>query len=81
MYPYDADDELLPRAVPAFLLQPVVENAIRHGVGTRLSGGNVDVSVIASGRALQIRVRDDGVGLPQDWSLEPRRRCGLEKRG
>ena len=64
-----ADDELLPRAVPAFLLQPVVENAIRHGVGTRLSGGNVDVSVIASGRALQIRVRDDGVGLPQDWSL------------
>ena len=41
----DADDDLLPRMVPAFLLQPLVENAIRHGVGTRLSGGRVDVSI------------------------------------
>jgi LytS/YehU family sensor histidine kinase len=73
----DADDELLPRLVPAFLLQPIVENAIRHGVGTRLSGGRVEVSVMAEGRALKIRVRDDGVGLPPEWSVERNAGVGL----
>lgn len=72
-----ADDELLPWTIPAFLLQPIVENAIRHGVGTRLSGGNVDVSVSAAGRALHIRVRDDGVGLPCDWNLDRDAGVGL----
>ena len=42
--PARADDDLLPRMVPAFLLQPLVENAIRHGVGTRPSGGHVEVA-------------------------------------
>ena len=73
----DADDSLLPRMVPAFLLQPLVENAIRHGVGTRLSGGRVDVSVAADDRALRIRVRDDGVGLPPEWSFEHNAGVGL----
>jgi LytS/YehU family sensor histidine kinase len=72
-----AGDELLPRTVPAFLLQPIVENAIRHGVGTRQAGGRVDVSVTASGRALHIRVRDDGVGLPRGWSLDHDAGVGL----
>ena len=72
-----AGDELLSRMVPAFLLQPIVENAIRHGVGTRLSGGHVDVSVTASGRVLNIRVRDDGVGLPPDWSFDRNAGVGL----
>jgi LytS/YehU family sensor histidine kinase len=73
----DADDDLLPRMVPAFLLQPLVENAIRHGVGTRLSGGRVDVSIVAEGPALKIRVRDDGVGLPPEWSFERDAGVGL----
>lgn len=72
-----ADDDLLSRRVPAFLLQPIVENAIRHGVGPRLSGGRVDVSVTASEQALHIRVRDDGVGLPRDWSLDRDAGVGL----
>jgi two-component system, LytTR family, sensor kinase len=72
-----ADDELLPRMVPAFLLQPIVENAIRHGVGTRLSGGHVEVSITAKGRALSIHVRDDGVGLPPDWSFDRDAGVGL----
>jgi LytS/YehU family sensor histidine kinase len=63
--------------VPAFLLQPIVENAIRHGVGPRLSGGRVDVSVTAKGPTLNIRVRDDGVGLPPDWSFDRNAGVGL----
>jgi two-component system LytT family sensor kinase len=72
-----ADDDLLPRMVPAFLLQPLVENAIRHGVGTRLSGGHVEVFVTRSGAGLQIRVRDDGVGLPPGWNFERDAGVGL----
>ena len=46
-----ADDDLLPVMVPSFLLQPLVENAIRHGVGPRLSGGRVEIT--ADGRAVR----------------------------
>jgi two-component system, LytTR family, sensor kinase len=72
-----ADDALLSRLVPAFLLQPIVENAIRHGVGPRLSGGHVDVSVTGTGRLLKIRVRDDGVGLSLDWTFDRNAGVGL----
>jgi two-component system, LytTR family, sensor kinase len=73
-----ADDDLLPRLVPAFLLQPLVENAIRHGVGTRLSGGHVEVCVIRDGAGLQMLVRDDGVGLSPGWSFERDAGVGLK---
>jgi two-component system, LytTR family, sensor kinase len=62
-----ADDELLAVKVPSFLLQPVVENAIRHGVGPRLAGGRIDVTATGTASALRIRVCDDGVGLPAGW--------------
>ena len=73
-----ADDELLPVMVPAFLLQPLVENAIRHGVGPRLSGGRVEVTVKGDRSALEIRVRDDGVGLPPEWRFDRDAGVGLK---
>ena len=63
--------------VPAFLLQPIVETAIRHGVGTRVSGGNVDISVTGANGKLHIHVRDDGGGLPQEWSFDRDAGIGL----
>jgi two-component system, LytTR family, sensor kinase len=73
-----ADDDLLPRMVPAFLLQPLVENAIRHGVGTRLSGGHVEVLVGRDAAGLRLHVRDDGVGLPSGWNFERDAGVGLK---
>ena len=72
-----ADDDLLPVMVPSFLLQPLVENAIRHGVGPRLSGGRVEIAVTGNPSALIVRVRDDGVGLPPAWSFERDAGVGL----
>lgn len=62
-----ADDDLLDVMVPSFLLQPLVENAIRHGVASRLSGGHVDVTARRNGSTLELRVRDNGLGLSSDW--------------
>ena len=73
-----ADDELLDEQVPSFLLQPLVENAIRHGIAPRLSGGHIDVSITRNGSALQVTVRDNGVGLPAAWRLERDAGIGLQ---
>jgi hypothetical protein len=64
-----ADDDLLQIMVPSFLLQPLVENAIRHGIGPRLSGGRIDVTATGTLDTLSLRIRDDGVGLRAGWSL------------
>ncbi len=52
--------------VPVLMLQPVVENAIFHGVLPKSEGGNVDISVKRNGRMLVFTVKDNGVGMEQD---------------
>jgi signal transduction histidine kinase len=60
-------------SVPCLFVQPLVENAIRHGISRRASGGTVIVSARKDGNRLEIRVLDDGIGLPPGWTLE---NCG-----
>ncbi len=72
-----ADEGLMDVQVPGFLLQPLVENAIRHGVGGRVSAGRVEVTLTGTPSSLSIRVRDDGVGLPPDWSFDRNAGVGL----
>ena len=54
--------------VPSLILQPLVENAIRHGIEPRASGGRVEIRAERSNGRLQLTVRDDGVGLRTDGS-------------
>lgn len=63
--------------VPSMLLQPLVENAIRHGIEGRLSGGKVMISALRVGDQLRINVRDNGVGLPSNWQIETSTGLGL----
>jgi LytS/YehU family sensor histidine kinase len=49
--------------IPAFLLQPLIENALRHGIGATPDGGEVRVHARRDGAQLLIEVLDDGVGL------------------
>ena len=56
--------ETLDARVPHLFLQPLVENAIRHGLSDRAAGGTVAVTSCRAGERLRVTVRDDGVGLP-----------------
>jgi two-component system LytT family sensor kinase len=59
----DIAPELLDARVPNFALQPLVENAIRHGIALRPEGGQLQISASMREGVLTILVRDDGPGL------------------
>jgi two-component system LytT family sensor kinase len=64
-------------SVPCLVLQPLVENAIRHGLWPRASGGTVTVSAQKLDDKLEIRVADDGAGLPPAWTMQKSAGLGL----
>jgi two-component system, LytTR family, sensor kinase len=49
--------------VPTFLLQPLIENAVHHGIAPRCEGGRIDIHIHREGSQLHVEVRDDGPGL------------------
>jgi two-component system LytT family sensor kinase len=62
----DAEPATLDASVPNFVLQPLVENALRHGIGPKLGVGRVDLSARREGDRLVLVVRDNGRGVPPD---------------
>ncbi|MBI5900740.1 MAG: histidine kinase [Rhodocyclales bacterium] len=64
-YEFDIPPELLAREFPPMLLQPLVENAIRHGLEPKLGAGRLRISGRRSGGLMVLTVADDGVGLAQ----------------
>lgn len=58
----DVPDETREARVPQLLLQPLVENAVRHGIAPRARGGTVSIRAARRGGRLWIEVADDGVG-------------------
>ena len=56
-------DALRALPVPPLLLQPLVENCIRHALEPKVQGGRIDLSAARDGDTLVLRVRDTGVGL------------------
>jgi two-component system LytT family sensor kinase len=61
----DIDPSVLDVLVPSMLLQPLVENSIRHGIAVKVEGGTVTLGARRSGDRLLILVEDDGVGIPE----------------
>jgi uncharacterized membrane protein YhaH (DUF805 family) len=59
--------DVLQARVPSMLLQPLLENAIRHGISPREEGGCLEVEAFARNGQLHIIVRDDGAGLHETF--------------
>lgn len=63
-----ADPEALDAAVPQMALQPIVENAIKHGVGRLSTAGKIEISASVSDGNLMVKIEDDGPGFAQEGS-------------
>ena len=74
---YDIDPVTLDAEVPRLILQPIVENAIKHGVSPRSGPGLVAISSRAEGDRLWLEVRDNGVGLSGSARTQFRSGVGL----
>jgi sensor histidine kinase YesM len=61
----DATPDAMSGMVPALLLQPLVENAVKHGVLTTEQGGSVSVTAERKNGAIRLCVADDGPGMPE----------------
>jgi two-component system LytT family sensor kinase len=72
---WDLAPDTLDAAVPTLLWQPVLENAIRHGVTPLAGRGRIVIASRREGEDLVLEIRDNGQGLPQDGA--PRQGVGL----
>ena len=62
--------EVLPARVPSLILQPMIENAIEHGIRTRAAGGLLRVGAARNNGRLTLSVYNDGPQLPDDWQQQ-----------
>jgi two-component system, LytTR family, sensor kinase len=74
---FDVEAETLHALVPNLLLQPLVENAIKHGIGPRPTPGQIAVRARINGAMLELDVQDNGVGLSAARLTDFNRGVGL----
>ena len=62
----EIDPEALHAFVPSMLLQPMIENAIKHGLAPRLEGGQIHIRTLRRGGRLLLEIDDNGIGIPSE---------------
>jgi LytS/YehU family sensor histidine kinase len=73
----DIDPATTKAMVPNLILQPLTENALRHGFGRSADSGQVGISSAVENGNLRLTVYDNGAGLPDDWQLKGSAGIGL----
>lgn len=71
------DPDALDTRVPNLILQPIVENAIRHGIAPRSTPGEIEIRAKQEDGFLRIRIRDNGPGLPMNRTVDSLFKKGL----
>jgi two-component system LytT family sensor kinase len=61
----DVAEDTLDMLVPSMLLQPLVENSIKHGLSSKVEGGTIRIRTERSETKLNLLVEDDGIGIPE----------------
>jgi sensor histidine kinase YesM len=64
----DIEPQTLDARLPNLILQPIVENAIRHGIAPRTSAGRIEIEARRLNGTLRVQVTDNGPGIPEDLS-------------
>ncbi len=73
----EVDEAARSALTPSLILQPLVENAVVHGMADRVAGGAIEVTAAIAGDRLRLTVSDNGPGLPADYDLARRQGVGL----
>jgi hypothetical protein len=74
---FDIDPATTRALVPNLILQPLTENALRHGIGRTTDSGLVGISSAIANGHLRLTVYDNGAGLPDDWQMKGSTGIGL----
>lgn len=74
---FHVDESCTGQAIPCMILQPLVENAVSHGVGSMISGGQVTVSLFRQQAFICLEVMDNGVGI--DPQLQEKLKASFDR--
>jgi len=74
---WDIDKAVLKYNVPNFLLQPIVENAFKHGISKTLGKAELRIAIKEEQNHIRIEVFNSGSGLPMNWELQKDKGIGL----
>ena len=55
--------------IPSLMLQPMIENSIKHGFSKRIDAGHLEIAIVREYDSLVVSVEDDGPGVPAGWDL------------
>jgi sensor histidine kinase YesM len=72
---YNIENDAKNAKIPNMILQPLVENSIRHGISKRLEGGNIDININRVNGKLSVIIKDDGPGFSGDFNNI--KNCGI----
>jgi sensor histidine kinase YesM len=73
----EIEPETLDALVPNLILQPLVENAVRHGIAPRSAPGLIEISARRNENRLELQVGDNGAGIPADKREQIKEGVGL----
>lgn len=76
---YNLEEELLKYQVIRFILQPIVENAILHGIVPMAGQGSMEISIFQEEELLKIQIADDGIGMDREKQEELNRYINSEE--
>ena len=64
--------------IPGLILQPLIENAVKHGIAKKMGPGRIRVKINRVDNSLKITIKNDGPGLPPNWNPDKQSGFGLQ---
>lgn len=63
---FNVSNDILHEKVPSFIVQPIVENSIKHGILKKATGGNIYINICKKDNELEFLIRDNGIGMDKN---------------